>query len=567
MNPAGTENLSLIHDYLGYWARMTPENPAVIQHESGWSISYRELNELVDLYALCLLNLGVRKGERVAAMGLQSIQYIALQYACFKLGVIICPLDIKLKHHEAIRSLDQITPRLFFMHGATPMRDFNDVGRAILEECSYVSHVLQFNLTGNEPILEGAKSANNLFNIDVLRQLAKNQALIDQRDEMYRNVEAKDAALIIFTTGTTGNPKPALLQHECIVAQMEIALRGFDVRGTEQRRLCMLPTSHVGGTTISVYTGIYAGGTDVLLYVFRPDVAMEAIGKWQCTWIGGVPTMYRMMWALPNYDDYDISSLRCAYYAGAAADKPFLDRIAEMAPYFGTALGMTESGGVGTYTPRGATADELLGQVGCAAEDIARISIRKMMNADGTNGAECPDGEIGEICYHPPLVFLGYFEQADETAKVISQEGVLYSGDLGLFKQMGDYRGLFLKGRSKFMIKQKGYNVFPNEVADCICMMPGIAEAQVVGVRHSLFDEGIVAFVIPKRGMKINAEQVLEYCRVMASYKRPQHVEVLSEETVFPLNNNGKVNRDVLTKFAEKITEELRLQGKWDKNI
>lgn len=563
-SPTFTPEFSLVHHYLEKWALETPDKEALIQHEDGFILNYRQLNEMVDLYALCLLKLGINKGDRVAVMGLQSIQYCALQYACFKIGAIICPQDIKLKPHETVRALHKITPIIFIMHGTTHLKDFYEVGKAVLEECPFIRDVLQYNLFGDKHLLEGAKNANEMFDLQVLRNLVKDTGLVRQRDEIYASITEDDPALIIFTTGTTGEPKPALLHHQCIVAQMEIFLRASTMPGQDLRRLCILPCSHVGGTTMTVYTTIYGGGTNILLHKFHPALTLEALQKWKGNWLGAVPTMFRMIWALPGYREYDISSLNCVYYAGSMADLPFLRELSKMAPNFGTSLGMTECGGVSTYTPMPVSVEELLGQVGKVAEDVARISIRKPMHSDGTAGEELEEGQIGEICYDLPLVFLGYFNQPEATAKTVSKEKILYSGDIGYFKDLGKYKALYFKGRSKYMIKQKGYNVFPDEVAAHITSIPKVAEAEVLGVEHALFDEGVFAFVIPKVGTQISTEEVMGYCKSLASYKRPQYVHIMARELGFPLNNNGKVDKGALQMMAKEIIDELRKNGLWD---
>lgn len=555
---------SLVHDYLQKWSDRTPNNEAVIQHETGLILNYKRLNEIVDLYALCLVKLGVQKGDRIAAMALKSIQYLALQYACFKVGAIICPIDINLRPHEVVKALNKISPRLFFLHGTTPLRDFTEVGKAVADECHSVQAILQYNLLGNEAIIAGAISANEMFNIEALEKLNKDQQLVKQRELMYESVNQDDPAMIIFTTGTTGEPKPALLHHQCIVAQMAIQEKSFALRGKQVRRICMLPDSHVGGTTITMYTTIYSGGTNILLHRFDPVKTLEAIQKWKATWMGGVPTIYRMIWAVPNYHHYDIKSLASVIYAGAAVDLSFLHELSQMAPHFGTTMGMTECAGGATYTPSSITPEELLGQVGTPAEEIAAISIREPINEDRTAGLELPDGKLGEICYHPPLVFKGYFGQPEETARIVSSEGILYSGDIGYFKDMGKYKGLFLKGRRKYIIKQKGYNVFPDEIASFICSLSGVAQAEVVGVKHALYDEGIMALVALEPGINISSEEIIKHCKGIAAYKRPQHVEILKNGQNFPVNKNGKVDKNALVQMAEDITVQLRKHHQWD---
>jgi acyl-CoA synthetase (AMP-forming)/AMP-acid ligase II len=186
------------------------------------------------------------------------------------------------------------------------------------------------------------------------------------------------------------------------------------------------------------------------------------------------------------------------------------------------------------------------------------------MKEDGSAGEELPVGEVGEICYHPPIVFLGYFNQHEETSKAISKEGILYTGDLGYFKEMGSYRALYLSGRRKFVIKQKGYNVFPDEIESFIVGMEGVDVAEVVGMPHRVFDEGIFDFLRPVAGISLTPEAVMDYCKSIAAYKRPQHVEIWPANKLLPLTRSTKVDKLALKELAEEIIKELREKGKWD---
>lgn len=229
-----------------------------------------------------------------------------------------------------------------------------------------------------------------------------------------------------------------------------------------------------------------------------------------------------------------------------------------------TGLGMTENAGFATFSPPGIPPEEMAGQVGRAFPELAEVTVRKPMREDGTAGDELPDGELGEICYHPPIVFLGYYNQPEETARTVSREGILYTGDMGYYKDMGTYRALYMSGRRKFMIKQKGYNVFPDEVSAFIAEHPKVAMADVVGVPHRIFDEGIFAFVQPKPGMEVTEEEILQHCQGIASYKRPQHVELWPHDRPWPLTRLAKVDKIELQNIASAIIEKLRENGKWD---
>jgi fatty-acyl-CoA synthase len=558
--------LPLLNSYVEHWAKRTPDKPAMIQHEDGKIVTYGQFLKLIDFFALRLLDMGIKKGDRVATMLVLFPEHLILMYACFKIGAIIAPIDVRLKNEEVVRDLNKINPRAFFFLGRTPVRDFRDVGRTVKEKCPAVKHLIQMTPDPKPgEIIDGAMSITEMMDKKRLIILKLKDILARQLASAYRTIEPRTPALIIYTTGTTGDPKPALLCHENIIVQNEILALGINVDvGGEFRILINLPPSHVGCVTEAFMTTMFLGGTAVLLRIFDVKLTMEAIEKHNVTVLGQIPTQFRMLWAHPDYDKHDLSSLQSAIYAGSQVDVEFLKRLSEMAPAFGTGIGMTENAGFATFTPPGIPVEEMAGQVGRAFQDLADVTIRKPMNPDGTAGDRLPDGDVGEICYHPPIVFLGYYNMPEETVKSISQEGILYTGDLGYFKNMGTYRALYLSGRRKFVIKQKGYNVFPAEVEEHIAGLDGVDTVEVIGMPHKLTDEGIFAFVRPTKGAVITPELIMEHCQNIASYKRPQHVEIWPADKDFPLTRSTKVDKLELQQIAESIVEELRSDGKWD---
>jgi fatty-acyl-CoA synthase len=558
--------LPLLNSYVEHWAKRTPDKPAMIQHEDGKIVTYGQFLKLIDFFALRLLDMGIKKGDRVATMLVLFPEHLILMYACFKIGAIIAPIDVRLKNEEVVRDLNKINPRAFFFLGRTPVRDFRDVGRIVKEKCPSVKYLIQMTPDPKPgEIIDGAMSITEMMDKKRLIILKMKDIFARQLASAYRTIEPRTPALIIYTTGTTGDPKPALLCHENIIVQNEILALGINVDvGGEFRILINLPPSHVGCVTEAFMTTMFLGGTAVLLRIFDVKLTMEAIEKHNVTVLGQIPTQFRMLWAHPDYDKHDLSSLQSAIYAGSQVDVEFLKRLSEMAPAFGTGIGMTENAGFATFTPPGIPVEEMAGQVGRAFQDLADVTIRKPMNPDGTAGDRLPDGDVGEICYHPPIVFLGYYNMPEETVKSISQEGILYTGDLGYFKNMGTYRALYLSGRRKFVIKQKGYNVFPAEVEEHIAGLDGVDTVEVIGMPHKLTDEGIFAFVRPTKGAVITPELIMEHCQNIASYKRPQHVEIWPADKDFPLTRSTKVDKLELQQIAESIVEELRSDGKWD---
>ncbi len=557
--------LPLLNSYIEKWARENPDKPAMIQHEDGKTITYKKFKSLVDFFALRLLDMGIGKGDRVATMLVLVPEHVILMYACFKIGAIIAPLDVRLKEAEVVRDLNKIKPKAFFFLGNTPVRDFREVGRAVKENCPYVRYLVQFT-PNPQPgeLLEGAIAITDLMAKGKLLSLKLKNIFTRGLEKASAGVDTRTPALIIFTTGTTGEPKPAVMCHENIIIQNEVLHRGVGLEGGRMVMLVNLPPSHVGCVTEQLMTTLYLGGTAVLLRIFDPKLTLEAIEKHKVTIFGQIPTQYRLEWALEDYSNYDLSSLEFAIYGGSAVDKVFLEQLSKMAPNFGTGMGMTETAGFYNFTPRGISVEEMAGQVGMAFDELAPITIRKPMREDGSAGEELPDGEIGEICVSGPIVFQGYYDLPAETARAISTDGYLYTGDLGYFKDMGSYRALYLAGRQKFVIKQKGYQVFPDEVQDFIASHPKVDLVDVVGVKHNIFDEGIFAFVRPRKGEQLTAEEIMEHCQGIAAYKRPQHVEIWPAEKEFPLTRVAKVDKNELKAVAEEIVAGLRRQGKWD---
>ena len=558
--------LPLLNSYVEKWANERPDKPALIQHEDGKTITYKKFVSLVDFFALRLQAMGIGEGDRVATMLVLVPEHVLLMYACFKIGAIIAPLDVRLKEMEVVRDLGKIKPKAFFFLGNTPVRDFREVGKAVREHCPYVEYLVQFTPNpAPDELLEGAMAITDMMAKSKLVSLKVKNIFTRRLEKAYARIATHTPALIIFTTGTTGEPKPAVMSHENIIIQNEVLNRGVGLDGDRMIMLVNLPPSHVGCITEQLMTTLYIGGTAVLLRIFDPKLTLEAIEKHKVNIFGQIPTQFRLEWAMPEYKEYDLSSLEYAIYGGSAVDSVFLEQLSKMAPTFGTGIGMTETAGFYSFTPRGISVEEMAGQVGMVFKDLAPVTIRQQMKEDGSAGEELPEGETGHICVSGPIVFGGYYNMPVETSKAVSKDGYLYTGDLGFFKDMGSYKALYLAGRQKFIIKQKGYQVFPDEVQEFIASHKEVDLVDVVGVPHNIFDEGIFAFVRPKKGETLDPTEIMEYCaKGLTAYKRPQHVEIWPEDKEFPLTRVAKVDKRELKLLAEEIIKKLREQGKWD---
>ena len=548
----------LLHGNVEHWALETPDALAIVETETGREITYQYFDGAATALAMKLLDLGFRKGDFLATSLPLIPQHIFLEYACFKIGVIFAPLDLRLKGAEVVRSLSLIQAKGFVFLGETPVADFRELGRLVQSECSFVEHLIQFSAP--EETIEGALSVFSVMS-EIMPWVADptNSRMHRPYLAAHANVTEYDPALVIYTTGSTGYPKPALLGHRGICCQNMCVTGSFRLDQFD-RGLINVPPSHVACQAAQLMGCFFNGKTAYTMRMFDPKLTLENIQKYRIQNLGQIPAMFAMEWRVPDFDQYDLSSLEVVFYGGQAAPIPMIERIKQMCPLVASGLGITEGSGFVTYTRLDATTAELSSGIGID-QAITPITIRAPMNPDGSAGTKLPDGEIGEICVSGPQVFLGYVNDAKATRSTISTEGILYTGDVGY----RDAVGFHYTGRSKLVIKPKGYQVFPAQVEEHFTMLSKkVSACGAIGAPHEIYSEGIVLFVERHQGAELTVEELLEHSKGIAAYMRPSHFEIL-DPGHFPLNRVAKTDYLTLKERAAMLIEELRSRGSWDK--
>lgn len=540
------------------WAKEKPDKKAFIIYDTGKEVTYKEFNEAITAMAFKLYNMGFRKGDIIATSLPFLYEHIILGYACAKLGVMWTPMDLRLKPPEIMKNLELLKEKCkMYCHlGKTSVANFGMIGAAVKKNNPWLEYVVQFS-TPDDKYRSGIIPAYRIAE-EVKNEITEAMKDPDTMNDFFAEcdkVGEEDPIMIVFTTGSTGYPKPAMLTNRGITCQNMCLSKGLNAEENDIM-LVNLPPSHVGGTTEQFMTPIFEGGTCIVLHIFDPAKTLDAIQKYKVTIMGQIPALFVMEWRLPNYDTYDLSSLKFAIAAGQPVDRPFLEKLSKMAPNFFTGLGLTETSGFCSYTPTDLTFDEFVGTLGYDFP-IYPMSIRKPMNSNGSAGDELPDGEIGEICYKGPQTFLGYFGNEEATRATLSTDGYLYTGDMGYI----DDKGLHLSGRRKFLLKPKGFQVFPPDVEAFIAELPQVEFVGVVGAKHEVFTEGIVAYIKTREGQTLTEEEVFEHCKGMAAYKRPSLVMFLDE---FPLNRVAKTDYVMLKERVENDVEQARAKGGWD---
>jgi len=535
----------LIHSALDYWAARKHDVPAVLNATRGTGLTWSELQRGSLVLANELWRMGFRKGDYLAASLPLLNEHILLEYACFRLGVIHAPLDLRLQPAEVIRCLSLIRAKGYFFLGKTPAVDFAALAEVVRQKCDFIEHLVQFS-----PRLECIQGAASFF--DLIGRAPSSPAAAQA------TIAETDGAQVIFTTGSTGSPKPALLSHRGITCQNLCLGTAFRF-GPDQKVLCNLPASHVGGQAEILMTSLFMGGTAVTLEVFDTAKSLEAIERYGVTLIGQIPAMFQLEWRTADYAQRNLSSIQLAVYGGQAVPRPFLERMLTMATQIATGLGLTEASGFCTYTALTGDAGELEHGVGWAMPAY-RMSIREAMDAGGSAGAELRDGQVGHICFHGPQNFLGYVNDAAATAAVLSADGWLYTGDMGFM----DEHGLHFSGRAKWVLKPAGHQVFPGDVENHFSAMSDrVANVGVVGHEHAVWSEGIIAFVEKQPGAQLTEAALRKHARSLTSYMRPLHYVILDPGTM-PLNRTAKVDIVRLQEMAREEVRKLRARRRWD---
>jgi len=557
----------LVHEVLEKWAKEKPNDIAFINPDSDTQFTWKQFNENATALAYKLIDMGIKKGDFVATSLPFFPEHIFIMYACFKIGAIIAPLDLRLKPTEIIQSLNMIKSKIYFHLGETDVADFKTLAEVVRDNTDFIECFVQFSHPDklmekktDAKILSAWQFAKEAVELYENVNSGKAENIRKLYEEYHNSIQERDGCVVIYTTGSTGFPKPALLSHQGITVQNLCLGWGFGMNSDKETMLVNLPPSHVGGLTEQLMTPWFFGSKCVVLDMFKADLTLECIQRYKVTLFGQIPAQFNLEWRLPNYNTYDLSSLKFALYGGQSVSRPFLEKLKMMAPKFGTGLGLTELSGFCTYTPLDGTIDDILEGIGYAMP-ISPISIRKTMKDDGYAGDELPPGEIGEICFSGPQVFLCYVNDEENTKKTISKDGWCYTGDLGSY----DEKGLHLSARKKLVIKPKGYQVFPGEVENFIAekFKDVVENVGVVGMEHKIFSEGIIAFVEKKKGKQITVKEIQDACNEIAAYKRPSHIIILEYNTM-PLNRVNKIDYQALKKMAEFEIEKLRQQGGWD---
>jgi len=517
--------------------RRHPEVEAVVHLRRGRRLSYAELGRAVDAVARSLIAADVAPGDRVAILARNVPEWPIVQLASAVVGVVLVTVNPSLAEDEVRFVLGNSGSKLLLASPRDAAQQSllealvadrpQGLERAVLIESSGVTPPVGIDAWSS--FLRDGESAS--------------PAAVRQRA---RRVRPDDVAAILYTSGTTGRPKGAMLTHRGLVENAAAVAANLGLGPTD--RLCLaVPFHHCFGSVMGTLGAVTAGTTLVVPDDwFDPAAVLDAIERERCTVLYGVPTMFIALLAEASRRSRDLRSLRTGIIAGAPVDPALAERAARELhiPELVVAYGLTEASPVITQTARTDPPEIRLGTVG---RPIPGAAVRIV---DPSSGADVPDGQPGELVTRGPMVMAGYFGDPAGTAAAIDADGWLHTGDLAVRAPSGVVR---IVGRLKEMIIRGGENVYPAEIEAVGRRHPGVTDVAVVGVPSSYFGEEIAAFVVVAPGETVSADELRRhFAEHLAPFKIPRWIHFVDS---LPMTASGKVKKDVLRARAEALAQ------------
>jgi fatty-acyl-CoA synthase len=501
---------STLADALAQTARRFPGREALIVRHQNLRFTWREFDDAVTRVARGLAGLGLRAQDRVGIWSTSCAEWLLLQYGCARAGFVLVNVNPAYRSHELAFVLRKSRMRAIFLWELDARTNYQQ----ILDEARSPDHALEHAIRLGTGEWEAM--------------------LASGADLPPEPVRPGDATNIQYTSGTTGSPKGVLLTHRGLVNNG--LTTGDWMNITEQDRMCLgLPLYHCGGCVCSALNCVTHGATIILPSAsFDAGALLQAVEENRATVVSGVPTMFIAELQHPNFARFDLSSLRAALIGGAPCPVDLLKRMnSDMHCREVTVVyGQTEASPVITMHSPGDTLEQRSSTVGKVIPN-AEVKI-----VSTTTGKTVPLGELGELCVRGYSIMPGYDQEPEATARAIDAEGWLHTGDLAVMRADGHFH---IRGRSKEMILRGGENIYPAEIEGFLFSHPKIADVHVVGLPDLKLGEVVAAWIRPKVGETLTAEEVRVHCQgKIAHFKIPQHFRFVDS---FPMTITGKVQK------------------------
>jgi fatty-acyl-CoA synthase len=539
-----------IGDVLRTTARQHPDRDALVFPALGYRLTFGELDREVDRCARALLALGLQRGQHVAVWATNVPQWPLLQLASARVGVVLVTINPAYRPFElqyVLRQSDSVA--LFLVDEFKSSNYF----AMLAEVCPELAQSIPGQLHAEHyphlrwvVALSGGEPAGMLSWTAFLK-LGENVSA-QQLAQRERELQPNQPINIQYTSGTTGFPKAATLSHRSLL------YNGYYVgdcqRITCQDRICIpVPFYHCFGCVMGVLCCVVHGAAMIIpAESFQPQATLDAIERERATAIYGVPTMFIAQLQDPTLAGRDLSSLRTGIMAGSPCPIEVMRQVVSRlgAREVTIAYGLTEASPVITQTR---TDDPLELRVETVGRALPGVEVKIV---DPETNRELGDNQPGELCARGHGVMLGYYNDPQATARVITPDGWLHTGDVAVRQTNGYYR---ITGRIKDMVIRGGENIYPREIEEYLFTHPAIEQVSVVGLPDPKYGEELCAWVKLRGGTQATEDELRDYCRGrLAHYKVPRYVKFVSE---FPQTVTGKIQK---FKIREQMIDELGLE-------
>lgn len=502
----------------------------------GSRVTYPELRERADRFARGLLALDLGPGDHVVVWMPNSIEWNVANFAIARIGAVTVTCNSRYKAFEVEYLLKQSDAKALIMvdrfdaAGVEYLPILREVCPDVMWRQDRRLHSARFPELRHVIVLGASHDPGSLSWADVEARGAGVPA-----EELAKiRVKPDDPAEMLYTSGTTGSPKGCVLSHGNFWYKCRVYL---DAHGwtADDRCLVPVPYFHIFGAMGGIAANTLAGSTQVLMDVFDPEEAMRLIQDERVTIFSGVPTMFITILGHPKFGAYDLRSLRTGTIGAAPVPDETMRKILDQDHGLGmdatVVYGLTEATGGTHFTLRGDPIDKRVATVGRPTPEL----LDKIV--DPTTGKEVGPGVEGEVCVKGPTLMLGYYKRPEATAEKI-RDGWLHTGDMGVKDADGYLR---ITGRLTDMIIVGGFNTYPAEIENFYLRHPRILDVSIVGVPDPVMGEVVMAFVIPRAGAPLTADEVVGFARdKIANFKVPRYVEIVE---AFPLTGSGKVQK------------------------
>ena len=536
-------------DVIKETAERFPDHPALIAPQFQVRYNYQELYDQCRRTARGLMALGVKRGDHVSVWTTNVPEWVYLQFALGMVGGVLVTINTNYQSHELEYILKQSDSTTLFLidryrdssfydtvRDVVPELDAHEPGKLVSSKLPVLKNIIYIGTKENTP---------GMFKFSDLLKMGEG---IGERelDDRMKSLSDDDVINMQYTSGTTGFPKGVMLTHHNVINNARMV---GDVMGMTEKDtlLIQVPVFHCFGCVMSTLNSVYHGSTMVLLEYFDALKALEAIQQEKCTAINGVPTMYVAILHHPDFERYDLTSLRTGIMAGAPCPIETMNQVNTKmhCPEVVIAFGQTESSPVMTMTRRDDPVELRVATVGRLLPDIEGKIV------DPETGLDLPPNTQGEIVTRSACIMKGYYKMPEATESAIDSDGWLHTGDLGEIDENGYFK---VTGRIKDMIIRGGENIYPRELEEFLFTHPKVQNVQVVGIADKKYGEQVLAAIHLKNGHQVTAEEFIEFCKgKIARHKIPKYWEFVED---YPMTASGKIQKFKIKEAFEKKYKE-----------